>query len=142
MLNAGLILIAILIVIFKTPNHFAFGGTSGVSVILSTLFPELPVSTFMWIINAVLVAIGHIFPDRKAVDWSVFASFALSACMSLIEWLVPLHASITGDMWLDLCIAAVQADTSKDCTETCTVRVSQGDGAPNFTLLEMDVYGN
>ena len=38
-LNLGLILTAFAIVAFKTPNHFAFGGTSGVSVILSTLFP-------------------------------------------------------------------------------------------------------
>ena len=36
-LNLGLILTAFAIVAFKTPNHFAFGGTSGVSVILSTL---------------------------------------------------------------------------------------------------------
>ena len=42
-LNLGLILTAFAIVAFKTPNHFAFGGTSGVSVILSTLFPPLPV---------------------------------------------------------------------------------------------------
>ena len=31
-LNLGLILTAFAIVAFKTPNHFAFGGTSGVSV--------------------------------------------------------------------------------------------------------------
>ena len=107
MLNFGLILTASSIVIFKAPNHFAFGGTSGVSVILSTLFPELPVSAFMWIINAALVVIGLIFLDRKVVGWSVFASFALSAYTSLIEWFVPLGASITGDMWLDLCFAVV-----------------------------------
>ena len=45
-LNLGLILTAFAIVAFKTPNHFAFGGTSGVSVILSTLFPTLPVGVF------------------------------------------------------------------------------------------------
>ena len=63
----GLILTAFAIVAFKTPNHFAFGGTSGVSVILSTLFPTLPVGVFMWIINAVLAVLGFIFLDRKAI---------------------------------------------------------------------------
>ena len=38
-LNLGLIFTAVGIAIFKTPNHFAFGGTSGLSIILSTLFP-------------------------------------------------------------------------------------------------------
>lgn len=37
-------------------------------------------------------------------------------------------------------IAAIQADASMGRTETCTVRVAQGDGAPTFTLLKMGVY--
>lgn len=106
-LNLGLILTAFAIVAFKTPNHFAFGGTSGVSVILSTLFPTLPVGVFMWIINAVLVALGFIFLDRKAILWSVFASFALSAYVSLFELFIPTDVSMTGDMWLDLCFAVI-----------------------------------
>ena len=92
---------------FKTPNHFAFGGTSGVSVILSTLFPTLPVGVFMWIINAVLVILGFIFLERKAILWSVFASFALSAYVSLFELFIPSDVSMTGDMWLDLCFAVI-----------------------------------
>ncbi len=61
-LNAGLILTAFAIVAFKTPNHFAFGGTSGVSVILSTLVPTLPVGVFMWILNIILVVFGIHIP--------------------------------------------------------------------------------
>ena len=106
-LNLGLILTAFAIVAFKTPNHFAFGGTSGVSVILSTLFPTLPVGVFMWIINAVLVVLGLIFLERKAILWSVFASFALSAYVSLFELFIPTDVSMTGDMWLDLCFAVI-----------------------------------
>ena len=106
-LNMGLILTAFAIVAFKTPNHFAFGGTSGVSVILSTLFPTLPVGVFMWIINAVLVVLGFIFLERKAILWSVFASFALSAYVSLFELFIPTDVSMTGDMWLDLCFAVI-----------------------------------
>ena len=108
-LNGGLILTALAIVLFKTPNHFAFGGTSGVSVILSTLFPTLPVGAFMWIINIVLVVLGFIFLERKAILWSVFASFALSGYVSLFEMLFPgaSTTSITGDMWLDLCFAVI-----------------------------------
>ena len=106
-LNLGLILTAFAIVAFKTPNHFAFGGTSGMSVILSTLFPTLPVGVFMWIINAVLVVLGFIFLERKAILWSVFASFALSAYVSLFELFIPTDVSLTGDMWLDLCFAVI-----------------------------------
>ena len=63
----------------------------------------------MWIINIVLVALGFIFLERKAILWSVFASFALSGYVSLFEMLFPgaSTASITGDMWLDLCFAVI-----------------------------------
>ena len=46
LLNCGLFLTAMGIAFFKTPNHFAFGGTSGVSIILSTLFPKWNVGIF------------------------------------------------------------------------------------------------
>ena len=107
MLNAGLVLTAISIVIFKAPNNFAFGGTSGLSVLLSALVPNMPVSVFMWIINVALVVLGLIFLPKKAVGWSVFASFALSGYCSLIELIYPENVSPTGDMWLDLCFAVI-----------------------------------
>ena len=61
-LNLGLIFTAVGIAIFKTPNHFAFGGTSGLSIILSTLFPKWNVGAFMWIVNAALVVLRIFLP--------------------------------------------------------------------------------
>lgn len=107
LLNAGLLLTAVSIVVFKTPNHFAFGGTSGVSVVLSSLVPDMPVSAFMWILNIALVVLGFIFLPKKTVGWSVYASIALSAFVSLVEMVYPSNVSPTGDMWLDLCFAVI-----------------------------------
>jgi len=61
LLNLGLVLTAVGIVYFKNPNHFAFGGTSGLSILLADLFPRINVGGFMWIINIVLVVLGFIF---------------------------------------------------------------------------------
>ena len=58
LLNLGLVLTAVGIVYFKNPNHFAFGGTSGLSILLADLFPHINVGGFMWIINLVLVVLG------------------------------------------------------------------------------------
>lgn len=107
LLNVGLMLTAIAIVLFKTPNHLAFGGTSGLAILLATAFPTLSVSSFMWILNAILVVLGFAFLDRKTMLWSTYASFALSAYTSLFEWIVPVQASITGDLWLDVCFAVL-----------------------------------
>ena len=106
-LNLGLILTAFAIVAFKTPNHFAFGGTSGVSVILSTLFPTLPVGVLCGLSTRFSSFGCFIFLERKTILWSVFASFALSAYVSLFELFIPTDVSMTGDMWLDLCFAVI-----------------------------------
>ncbi|WP_342590877.1 YitT family protein [Olsenella profusa] len=107
MLNVGLILTAAALVLFKTPNHLAFGGTTGFAILFNAALPVLPVSAYMWVMNAVLVVLGFVFLDRKAVLWSAFASFALSGYTSLFEWLFPVTQSITGDLWLDVCFAVL-----------------------------------
>ena len=89
LLNLGLLLTAVGIVYFKNPNHFAFGGTSGLSILLADLFPKINVSGFMWIINIVLVVVGFIFLGVR--------------CMC--EWLYPSNLSMSGDAMLDLVFA-------------------------------------
>ena len=104
-LNLGLLLTAVGIALFKTPNHFAFGGTSGLSILLAALFPQINVGGFMWIINAALVVLGYIFLGLGCMEWTVYSSFALSFFVSLCEGIWPLTASITGDTLLELVFA-------------------------------------
>ncbi len=90
-LNLGLILTAVGIVYFKNPNHFAFGGTSGLSILLADLFPKINVGGFMWIINLVLVVLGFVFLGIKCMGWTIYSSFALSFFVSVCEWLYPVN---------------------------------------------------
>lgn len=101
-LNLGLIFTAVGISIFKTPNHFAFGGTSGLSIILSTLFPKWNVGAFMWIVNAALVVLGFFFLGIKSMGWTIFSSFALSFYVSICEVIWPLSSPLTNDVFLEL----------------------------------------
>ena len=107
MLNLGLLLSAAGIAIFKVPNHFAFGGTSGLSIVLSTLFPRLNVGAFMWIINAILVVVGFLALGPRAMGWTVYSSFALSAYVSLCQWLWPMTQPLTNDTLLEMCFAVL-----------------------------------
>ena len=99
-LNLGLIFTAVGISIFKTPNHFAFGGTSGLSIILSTLFPKWNVGAFMWIVNAALVVLGFFFLGIRSMGWTIYSSFALSFYVSACEVIYPLS-------FLELCFAVI-----------------------------------
>ena len=104
-LNLGLILTAVGIVYFKNPNHFAFGGTSGLSILLADLFPKINVGGFMWIINLILVVLGFVFLGIKTMGWTIYSSFALSFFVSVCEWLYPVNVSMSGDAVLDLVFA-------------------------------------
>ena len=103
-LNLGLILTAVGIVYFKNPNHFAFGGTSGLSILLADLFPKINVGGFMWIINLVLVVLGFVFLGVKCMGWTIYSSFALSFFVSVCEWLYPSGVSMSGDACWTWCL--------------------------------------
>ena len=77
LLNLGLILTALGIVLFKSPNQFAFGGTSGLSVILATLFPRWNVGAFMWVINIALVVLGFCLAEKRRAYYIMAAVLLL-----------------------------------------------------------------
>lgn len=107
LLNVGLLLTAIGIAIFKTPNHFAFGGTSGISIILASLFPAWNVGSFMWLVNMILIIIGFIFLGYKAMGWTIYSSLALSCFVSCIEIIYPLTNPLTTDVLLELIFSVI-----------------------------------
>ena len=107
LLNLGLFLTALGTALFKAPNHFAFGGTTGLSVILATLWPQWNVGGFMWIVNAALVVLGFLFLGVRSMGWTIFSSFALSFYVSMCERLWPLEQPMTSDVFLELCFAVI-----------------------------------
>ena len=107
LLNLGLAVTAAGIAVFKTPNHFAFGGTSGMSIVLAALFPRWNVGAFMWLINAVLVLLGFCFLGVKRMGWTIYSSFALSFYVSACQALFPLTQPLTGDVFLEFCFAVI-----------------------------------
>lgn len=106
-LNVGLFLTAVGIALFKAPNNFAFGGTSGVSVLLAYYFPAVNVGGFMWIVNAALVALGFAMLGRSFAGWTIYSSFALSFYVMALQWLFPMSAPLTNDLMLEMIFAVL-----------------------------------
>lgn len=107
LLNLGLILTAVGINFFKNPNHFAIGGTSGLSILLAAIFPQVDLGASMFIVNGALVLVGFLFLGRGFGFWTVYSSFALSAYVWAMDLLWPVRISLSGDMLLDLMWAIV-----------------------------------
>lgn len=106
-LNLGLALTATGVHFFKSPNHFAMGGTSGISIILSTLLPGLDVGPAMFLINGALVVLGLAFLGTRTMGATVYSSFALSAFITALEAAFPMAAPFTNDTFLELCYAVI-----------------------------------
>ena len=85
LLNFGLVLLAAGIHFFKSPNNFAMGGTSGISIIAATLLPHMDVGTFMFIINGVLIVLGLVFLGRAVIGATLYSSVALSFYVWVLE---------------------------------------------------------
>ncbi len=107
LINLGLFLVAAGVHFFKTPNHFAIGGTTGLSIILSAFFPALNVGTFMFIINALLIIVGFIFLGKNFTVGTIYSSFALSLYIWLLELVFPISQPLTNDKFLELCFAVI-----------------------------------
>jgi uncharacterized membrane-anchored protein YitT (DUF2179 family) len=107
LLNLGLLIVALGVHFFKAPNNFATGGTTGVSIILSTLIPGLNVGHVMLIINVLLVIIGFIFLGKKFAAGTIYSSLALPFFIWLLEAIWPLAKPLTDDKFLELCFAVI-----------------------------------
>lgn len=106
-LNLGLMITAFGVHFFKSPNHFAFGGTSGLSIVMAELFPTLRVGGFMLLFNGLLVLLGLIFLGIKSMEATIYSSFALSLYVSLFETIYPMSHPFTEDTLLELCFGVV-----------------------------------
>lgn len=107
LLNLGLVLLAAGIHFFKSPNHFAMGGTSGISIIASTLLPGMDVGTFMFIVNGILIVLGFLFLGRAVIGATLYSSVALSFYVWILERVAPMAHPFTDDTMLELVYAVI-----------------------------------
>lgn len=100
---AGL-LMAVGIYVFKFPNHFSFGGVSGISIILSRLFP-LSQATFNLILNFGLMIVGIAVLGGSFGAKTAFVTVVVSLSTSAMEILFPMSEPLTDEPLLELVFA-------------------------------------
>lgn len=105
LINLGLLLTAVGISLFKTPNHFAIGGVSGLAIIIHSYFPHLSVGLFMAVINIVFIVLALVTVGREFTLKTVYAGFALSFYTWVVELIFPLAGPLTDDTLLELAFA-------------------------------------
>ena len=89
-MNLGTLITAIGIYFFKTPNGFATGGVSGISIILHNMIPALTPATYMLIINALLLVIGIIVLGRGCGLRTIYCTIMISLENWVLEFICPM----------------------------------------------------
>ncbi len=102
LINAGLFLVALGIFLFKAPNNFVTGGVSGLAIIVGNYLHGISIGPIMMAINGVLLIAGFLFIGPGFGWKTVYSSFALSGMVWVMEKLVMLRGSLTGDLFLEL----------------------------------------
>lgn len=113
--NLGVLLTAIGIYFFKTPNGFATGGVSGLSLVISEALPILTQGQYMLIINIILLIIGFLVLGKSCGILTCYCSLMISLENLLFEILIPIKdnpdifpgGKLTGEPLLELVYAVL-----------------------------------
>lgn len=92
--------------IFKFPNHFSFGGVTGIAVVLSAFIPNTPGFITM-LINLFLLLIGFIFLGKGTGLKTAYVSVLTSLLLWGAEYVFPMDGPLTNQPVLEMIFAIV-----------------------------------
>lgn len=84
-ITIGVILVAFGIQYFYAPNEIAGGGLSGLALIINNYIPNLSVGTIIFLGNLILFVIAFILIGGDFGFKTIYASFALSFVIEIME---------------------------------------------------------
>lgn len=93
-INIGILIFAVGLHFFTTPNGFAIGGIGGLSIVLAKLTAPLGFgsqATYMAIINVFLLILGVIILGKKCGFLTIYCSLVLSATTWIFEKFLPIE---------------------------------------------------
>lgn len=85
MITFGIILVAISVEYFFSPNNLAAGGVTGAAIVINALMPKLSIGILTFILNAALFVVAFMFIDGNFGVKTIFASLGLSVILWIIE---------------------------------------------------------
>lgn len=107
LLIIGSFILSVGVYFFKIPNGFATGGVSGIGTILGKLTDAISPSTWIMLINALLLVVGFIFLGKETGVKTVISSLLYSGLAVVFERLYPMASPFTGEPFMELFYAMI-----------------------------------
>lgn len=138
LLNLGIILLTFGVYFFKTPNGFATGGVSGLSIILFKALPYLTQAEYMTIINVLLLFIGLAVLGKGCGIMTIYCSLLFSAETRLLELIIPLNGPLTDQPFMELTYAILLTGIGSAIIFNCDA----SSGGTDIVALILKKYSN
>lgn len=87
---------------FWIPLNLAPGGTTGLTIIIQSIFPNIPVSLAIGFINIVLLLLGFLLIGNDFGGYTVLSSIFMSLIIRVFETFLPSKGPIVDDPLLNL----------------------------------------
>jgi uncharacterized membrane-anchored protein YitT (DUF2179 family) len=104
LLTGSTLLMAFGTYFFKFPNNFAFGGITGLAVLVAKT-GLITAGDFTFVTNMVLLLIGWLVLGRSFFVKTAYCSILLSVAISWLERVYPMAQPLTNQRMLELCFA-------------------------------------
>lgn len=104
MITAGCAALVIGNYFFKFPNHFVFGGVTGLAVLIGDL-TTFSVGTINLVFNALFLLLGFLMLGRKFGAKTIYATALLTVSFSVLEIVYPMKAPFTDQLMLEFSIS-------------------------------------
>ena len=102
----GALFIATGLYFFWAPSDLAAGGVSGLSIVLKSMLPTIPIGIIMFALDMMMFMIGFIFLGKSFGTRSLICSITVSAIMTGMEWIWPDWQPISEDLLILLIFGA------------------------------------
>jgi len=102
LITFGSMLVAMGITYFLIPAKLASGGVTGLAIIISTLFPAIPIGGILLVLNVFLYIVGFIAIGPAFGAKTIYASFLVTGLVSLMDFVYPMSVPFVTDPLVNL----------------------------------------
>jgi uncharacterized membrane-anchored protein YitT (DUF2179 family) len=87
---------------FLMPSNLAVGGATGLAMILNYLIPSIPMGIILAALNVILFIVAFVAIGKDFGGYTIYSSFAFSAMIAIFEYIIPMKAPFTDDLFINL----------------------------------------
>lgn len=103
----GSLSIAIGIYYFWAPAQLAAGGISGLSIVVKSFIPQVPISFIVLCLDLLMFLIGFLVLGAGFGLRSITSSLSIAGCMRIFEWVTPKIHPLSSDLLIILIFGAL-----------------------------------